>query len=130
MAKTKVAPAMPKKQAPRARTLTKLPAAARRIATVEDVQEMDDAAKLISELVGVVQEQIDEYKSLLEDVVEKATGRSLWAPCDLADAGGDYQTLNRKSGAIWYLLMTIGEKADALQSRVFALRPTAPKAAA
>ena len=87
-----------------------------------------DLGSLISGLCDVVQEQIDEYTSLLEDVVEKATGRSLWAPCDLATAGGDYETLNRKSGAISYLLVMIGEKAEALETRARTLSttPTVP----
>jgi len=93
---------------------------------IDSLRALDEDAALVAGLTGAVQEQIDEYTSLLEDVVEKATGRSLWAPCDLADAGGDYQTLNRKSGAISYLLVTIGEKADAIQSAAWKLRDPAP----
>jgi len=104
------------------------PRAVRKIEQVSHAKPVDsyealmDTASLISGLSDVVQEQIDEYKSLLEDVVEKATGRSLWAPCDLATAGGDYETLNRKSGAISYLLVMMGEKVDALAMAAGRLR--------
>ena len=94
---------------------------------------LPDLGSLIAGLADTLHEQIDEYKSLLEDVVETATGRSLWAPCGLADAGADYQTLNRKSNAIWYLLAMIGEKAQALEEATSKLRnsavPTIPRPA-
>jgi hypothetical protein len=93
------------------------------VSKAKDAEALIDTASLIEGLADVVQEQIDEYTSLLEDVVEKATGRSLWAPCSLADAGGDHQTLNRKSGAISYLLIAIGEKAAALQLQARKLLP-------
>ncbi len=112
----KVALARARKQAPPAEPADSL-----------DALEKD--ASIISGLAGVVQAQIDEYTSLLDDIVEKVTGRSLWAPCSLAAAGGDHQTLNRKSGAIGYLLIMMGNKAEALEMRARTLHHS-PKAAA
>jgi hypothetical protein len=115
MSKKRIAP-IARKPRP---SVVHVPAGALTLA--EDAGALADDSALVSGLAGVVQEQIDEYELLLEEVVEKATGRPLWGGNDCL-AHTDYDSLNRKSSAISYLLVMMGEKAGALESRARNLR--------
>jgi hypothetical protein len=100
--------------APRAVRKIKSVIQAKAAGTFEDLAA---DASLISGLAEVAQEQIDEYMSALDDAIRKATGFSIWGTDGLAAMKGNYETLNRKSGAVHYLLTMIGEKAEALETR-------------
>jgi hypothetical protein len=122
----KVAPARPTKQAPRGNTLKLLQLTSKQ---AESLKEIDESADLISGVADVLHEQIDEYENLLEELVEKVTGRALWGDGSLATDVGRYDTLNRKASAISYLLIMLTEKASVLQGSASTLRRPVPATA-